>query len=1233
MTSTPRAPKQWKLTKDETINSFESWRQNLLYGFSQEKIFAPFLETTWQKKTATNPHRGLQDDGSSVPEAKRLTATQKNTHLELLLGQIANFCPIVSRSSIIKNSVSLNDVWQKIRLHYGFQSTGAHFLDLSNIHLSPDERPEDLYQRLMAFFEDNLLNVGGGISHQGETISTDEDLTPTLENTIVFLWLQLINPGLPQLVKQKYGSELRNKSLASLKPEISQALSSILDELRSIEDSKAMRVGNTLSPRQSPFPGTGYARPRRYVSCILCKTAGRPHTTHSLVDCRFVPQRDRRLLASARLVCDDPEECDPIDYSASEEICDLLVSPTPAQPTAPSAQRVRIVQSPVLSTFYESPPVPLTLDTGATSNMIRESSARLFGFPITPASQMARQADGVTPMDVTGEVHCTLTRGDKSFELDALVVRQLDVDILAGNPFMVRNDIAVRPAHRKIIIGGSDVVHYGMTSRHIPQPTARRTQAFLLRCPERTVVFPGEYIQLDTPIESYPDAVWALEPCLDSPSNLHLKPASAWPRPQNISSVDHAVRVPNTTNSPILLKKGEQLCQIRPIVNADSMVSCATPATSPAPSSQRARKPFSKNVTVDPGHCLPDTIRNQFHSLHLEYDDVFNPAVSKYNGASGKIEAFVNIGPTLPPQRKGRLPQYNRRTLEELQDKFDELESAGVFAKPEQVNVQVEYLNTSFLVKKPNGGSRLVTAFGKVAQYCKPQPSLMPNVDSVLRDIGKWNYLIITDPLKSFYQIPLAHSSMKFCGVATPFKGIRVYTRSAMGMPGSETCLEELMSRVLGELIQEGCVAKIADDLYVGGISFEDALQNWQRVLEALKRNNLRLSASKTIVCPRTATILGWIWSNGTLQASPHCQSLKAIPRHLQPQSSSDLPATIGVSFAADIVKRYRQLILVLRETVSSYTLTSLIESEKREHLRDGLLILSVGLRSLCDHGVTIRVDPAPGFSALHNDKDLLSHGIKLELGHAKNPNKNPVAERAVEELGLELLNISPEGGPISRVTLALATANLNSRIRRDGLSACELWTQRDQLTGEQLPIVDRQVILNQHHSRLQNHPSSSVSKAGGKPRLPYPTVSVGTLVSLVCDKSKLAAREKYLIVGLTDSNTCQLRKFTSSQFRSKVYTVPISQCFPVSPTMLAQDPQGPIRGLNEPPDSDSDDDPDPLDPTSETTLPTPPPIPDAIAPCQPDPEAPLPTAPEQPRRSTRPVRPPSWRTSDYVYD
>ena len=61
------------------------------------------------------------------------------------------------------------------------------------------------------------------------------------------------------------------------------------------------------------------------------------------------------------------------------------------------------------------------------------------------------------------------------------------------------------------------------------------------------------------------------------------------------------------------------------------------------------------------------------------------------------------------------------------------------------------------------------------------------------------------------------------------------------------------------------------------------------------------------------------------------------------------------------------------------------------------------------------------------------------------------MAERCVEELQIEILKLNPSGGPVSNQTLALATANLNLRVRRDGLSAYEIWTQRDQFTGEQL--------------------------------------------------------------------------------------------------------------------------------------------------------------------------------------
>ena len=86
------------------------------------------------------------------PSAKK--KDEKLHTLEMMLGQIANFCPMIARNEIVKKSTSLAHIWQVIRLHYGFQSSGAHFLDLADVTLDPEEKPEDLYQRLLAFIED-----------------------------------------------------------------------------------------------------------------------------------------------------------------------------------------------------------------------------------------------------------------------------------------------------------------------------------------------------------------------------------------------------------------------------------------------------------------------------------------------------------------------------------------------------------------------------------------------------------------------------------------------------------------------------------------------------------------------------------------------------------------------------------------------------------------------------------------------------------------------------------------------------------------------------------------------------------------------------------------------------------------------------------------------------------------------------------------------------------------------
>lgn len=361
-----------------------------------------------------------------------------------------------------------------------------------------------------------------------------------------------------------------------------------------------------------------------------------------------------------------------------------------------------------------------------------------------------------------------------------------------------------------------------------------------------------------------PDTTFDIEPRNDT------KHASSWPIPDIIQSVQGTIRIPNYSQDPLNFKRHEHLAQATNVFEPSTEPVSTDPiahvnaVTSPQP------EICSAPILIDPDHTLPESYVSRFRELHLQYDEIFDTNFPGYNGAVGPLKAVVNMGPVLPPQRKGRLPQYSRNKLQELEAEFDRLESLDVFVRPADVNVVAEYLNPSFLVKKPSGGHRLVTAFTEVGTYAKPQPLLKTNVDSTLRQIACWKYLIATDLTKTFYQIPLDHDSMKYCGVVTPFRGVRVYNRCAMGMQGSETALEELMSAVLGHLIQQGIVAKIADDLYCGRNSPEELFTNWEKVLTSLRRCNLRLSPSKTVVARKTTSILGWTWSEGTISASKH---------------------------------------------------------------------------------------------------------------------------------------------------------------------------------------------------------------------------------------------------------------------------------------------------------------------------------------------------------------------------
>ena len=214
-----------------------------------------------------------------------------------------------------------------------------------------------------------------------------------------------------------------------------QAVDALLDEIHYSNEAKVLRTAFRRSSQQrdnrsassQPSNNKGGAT----KCCPICKQPKRWQFQHYLSKCPFLPNEDRQYLTRTRQVIVDQHE--PSDRSDSEPEPDDQ-SCFKNNRVKSTAYRVSTKQSPHLKVFHNHHAVQLTLDTGAETSMIKSSIAQQIGATIQKNKQTALQADGITPLSVVGKVHLNLSRNSHTLHLDALVVNNLDVDVLAGTP-------------------------------------------------------------------------------------------------------------------------------------------------------------------------------------------------------------------------------------------------------------------------------------------------------------------------------------------------------------------------------------------------------------------------------------------------------------------------------------------------------------------------------------------------------------------------------------------------------------------------------------------------------------------------------------------------------------------------------------------------------------------------------------------------------------------------------
>ena len=433
------------------------------------------------------------------------------------------------------------------------------------------------------------------------------------------------------------------------------------------------------------------------------------------------------------------------------------------------------------------------MDTGATSSLIKISVCRLLNVQIHPTLHRAIQLDGAD-LEILGEVHFIVTRGKLSLSFNALVVKNMATDILAGTGFHKENDIYSRLATDKIVVQGkyyfNSTPPMALTAKietktSLPEPF---TYPILVKANKSATILPGEGFHVPVFSKEHNQTV-EIEPRIEAPKGFTTTHLTDIFRGE--------VFIKNMSCEPIKIKKNTPICQIREtrVVELDQNRLNTT-----LPDEVTVDDPLVK-VTLDPANRFSPQEKETILKILGENKIIFDSNLPGYNHFYGRVEAtFQWASPSRPPTNRARIPNYNSQGTALYNLKVKELARLGVLRKCTDIDIQPAFKNNSFLVKKQSVASkswdkchlndvRLVTAFSQLQSYILTIPAKVLKLDRILQACANWNHMAELDMSNMFYQIPLKRSTnadlkkLSYLCIQTD-EGTYVYVRSPQGLPG-----------------------------------------------------------------------------------------------------------------------------------------------------------------------------------------------------------------------------------------------------------------------------------------------------------------------------------------------------------------------------------------------------------------------------------------------------------------
>jgi hypothetical protein len=229
-----------------------------------------------------------------------------------------------------------------------------------------------------------------------------------------------------------------------------------------------------------------------------------------------------------------------------------------------------------------------------------------------------------------------------------------------------------------------------------------------------------------------------------------------------------------------------------------------------------------------------------------------------------------------PPAHKGTTPPYYKREDEMvLQGKIEELERQHVVAKVSDLGINLKYASPCKLARKTSAKqmnkedydklsipekaklNRFVLCLNKICNFINKKPAATSHIQDTINQVGSYEYVITADLQDSFNQRWIKETKLPYMGFHSPHGDNYIFLRSPQGLVNQSEELETLVKVVLLDGVKAGHIKVHADNIYVMGRTYGEAVDRWEEALHSLERNNLKLSPKKTACFPNKLDLLG----------------------------------------------------------------------------------------------------------------------------------------------------------------------------------------------------------------------------------------------------------------------------------------------------------------------------------------------------------------------------------------